>query len=198
MSIVIDYSTPGLMVIRCGDERMAVPLRGPATAVEAAPPQATPPSPETEPDAPTVSPAPPPPTRDQLPEHDRQRRIGMPDPFPGVMGIVTIDGRRQRVPPDRWWPWHGQRWPIFPFGRPPMLSLAVLSVLPRDDLAERLARLRGEYGLMPGAPFLLDIAVNPQPGGNEIDVAMLQALVDDPAAGVDAIRLNFLDEPEPD
>lgn len=185
MTIMIDCSTPGVLTVRCGEEKVEIPLRLPADfesmryeapkepAVEPAP--APPPVTESKPD-----------TQGEMPEKDPTRRIVLPPPMPGVMGIVTITGRRPRQ-------WIGA--PVWRSVLGQALPLADLT-LPHD-LAGRIARWREAAGVREGAAMLLDLAIDPKAAQTRIDVASLQRLIDDPATGIDAVRLNVVPGPDP-
>jgi hypothetical protein len=176
MSIQIEYTPEGDLLIRCGAESMVWPL---ATAPQAAgavgspavPAAPTAPATTADPHAPTPPIAPPP----------KPPKIGYPPPLPGVMTIVS---RRPGGIPNRY-PWFAADW-----STDPALELP-LAQLQNSTLASLRAQVQVMVARSTRAGRCLTVNVQPSFLQAPLDISQLQQLADDPQLGLEGVRLQF-------
>jgi len=182
MSIQIEYTPAGDLLIRCGNESMVwalgtapqAPGAGwPPTATPAMP--AAPPAPATtaDPHAPTPPIAPPP----------KPPKIGYPPPLPGVMTIVS---RRSGGLTNRY-PWFEADWPTDPALELPLAQLQNSTLVSlRAQVQTMVARASWA-----GSSRCLTVNVLPSLLHTPLDIGQLQQLADDPLLGLEGVRLHF-------
>ena len=171
MSIQIDYTGAGDLLIRCGDDYVVWPL---STALRAAAAigAGAPAAPITSPAPAPSSPSPPPP---------KPPKIGYPPPLPGAMTIVSrrLGGMTQ------WMPWFAADWPV-----DPTLELP-LGMLQSESFDNLQSRVRAMVGGRPHAGCFLTVHVQPSLLHAPLDIARLQRLADDPTLGLEGVKLQF-------
>lgn len=185
MSIQIEYTEAGDLLIRCGNDTMVWPLASAlraAMAVGAGSPAAP-----TSSSAPSVTPAPAPaPAPSTAAPPPKPPKIGYPPPLPGAMTFI-VSRRSSRGLQMQTYPWFAADWPVANGLQIPLEQLQQVhpELLMRDLHVLQAAHPQGLAGRC------LTVLVQPSSLHEPLDVGRLQWLADDPSLGLEGVRLQF-------